>query len=276
MLRCKRILVHAVFLLFTSSVFCLGADTSTGCKVPHYRVGKVWTDTISEYMVDLSVPWKEFTPQQLVCLARSLKRQHPGRTVSAYMFTSYDAARSFTPLGEEYTPQLVAWARELRASYIYDHTKREEYLLLTPDGLDQLPNSPFNTRIDLPTSQESACKLAIQGRCLLAFRSFIYPFDEKNVAATGEVTLSGTIRKDGALSKVTVVNAKADSPDHQSLLLNAAVKNFTSWHFEPAPVDDAVRITYSFELIDAPKWYLKTHVQFRLPDQVKVQTSRAR
>ena len=58
------------------------------------------------------------------------------------------------------------------------------------------------------------------------------------------------------------------------MLAEWAKSNFRSWRFERGNNEDAIRLTYRFEVVDAA---LKDEesVQFRLPSEVRVQISRA-
>jgi hypothetical protein len=144
-----------------------------------------------------------------------------------------------------------------------------------PDGNSQERNSPFNTRIDLPAAGRPACKLEIDERCLLEFHHIYYPEIENATQISGEVTLAGSIRQDGALVGITLVEAKADPPERRSVLVDWAKQNLSTWRFEPAKHKDAVRITYSFAVNDSLPGNTLI-VQFRLPDGVKIETDRTR
>jgi hypothetical protein len=171
------------------------------------------------------------------------------------------------------SPLQVEYASKLHGLYVYNDKKREDYLLIAPDSLER--NSPFNTRIDLPAAGRPACKLEIDERCLLEFHHFYYPEIENAAQISGEVTLAGSIRQDGALDGITLVEAKVDPPERRSVLVDWAKQNLSTWHFEPAKHKDAVRLTYSFTINDSLPGNTLI-VEFRLPDGVKIETDRRR
>jgi hypothetical protein len=243
------------------------------CNVPHYRRVRTLVDTASDVYIDISIRPEDFGPERLICLAGALREKYPGRNVGASIFSSHDAARGYAPSPEE-TEWLRYCQSKLHAHYSYNKEKHEDYLLIRPDGLSREVHSPFTTRIDLPVTGTPACKLAIDARCLLEFQHIEYPSVEGKTKVSGRVTLAGTIRRDGVLSDLAVVDANASPPERKSVLVDWALNNLGTWRFEPAKHKDAVRITYYFDA-DLRLVQQVTEVDFRLPSEVRIETTRS-
>jgi len=163
----------------------------------------------------------------------------------------------------------------LHGLYIYNKEKREDYLVIVPDGRRLEVDSPFNTRIDLPVAGEPGCNLAMKGRCVLEFQDHIDPLVNDRPNASAEVTVAGRIGQNGVPSEVHAVDAKADSPDSQLVFTDRAIRNLRTWRFEPGRHFDDIRITYRFEVTDTTP-SSGGNVQIRLPDEVIIQTGRPR
>jgi hypothetical protein len=121
--------------------------------------------------------------------------------------------------------------------------------------------------------------LLINGRCLLEFEHIYdsriaYPSAVPE-GIKGQVSLSGSIEKNGILKKVAVIDAKADSPEQRSTLADWAARNFRTWRFEPSKHEDDVRLTFYFEITDSPVRD-DDSVQFHLPDEVRIKTMQKR
>ena len=217
---------------------------------------------------------EDFAPEKLICLAEALRRKYPNRNVMAFIFSSREAALGYVP-SIEWVPKSVEYESKSHGVYIYSKEKHEDYLLVVPDALNHEAGSPFDTRIDLPVTGTPVCKLGISGRCLLEFQHIDYPSIDGKKQIAGRVTLYGSIRRDGTLSNFTVVNAKANLPQRESVLVDWTIKNLSTWRFEPGKQEDAMGITYYFEVTDSPLAVTESGVQFRLPSEVRVQTSRA-
>jgi hypothetical protein len=61
------------------------------------------------------------------------------------------------------------------------------------------------------------------------------------------VTVSGVVHRDGKVT-ASVVGERRDSPDP---LARATLENVSSWLVEAAPRQDAVSITFSYEIVPA-------------------------
>jgi len=262
-------------LFAVAVLLSVGVPAFAACDAPHYRVGRRFRDDASGVAFQVSIQLRDFAPERLVCLADALKQKYPGRNVSAFMFSSHDAARCYL-MSSERVSELAKYEPMYHGLYVYDKEKHEEYLIIDPDTLNHAKGPPFATRIDLPVTGVPACKLAINGRCLLAVQHISYYPTGEGQPVSGQVTLVGNILRSGVMSKVAVADARATPPGEQSALASWAMRNFGTWRFEPAERIDAVRITYDFEAAGAGTLGYETNAEFHLPSAVKVWTGYAR
>ncbi len=269
----RRTLNRTAARLFPAIIILFEATRAFGaCNAPRYRIGRVLEDSASDIAIHISIRLEDFAPGKLICLAEALRQRYPGRNVTAFIFSSREAAVGWSPHPIEQTPKSFESDSKFHGCYFYDKEKHEEYLLITPDGHSQQVDSPLNTRMDLPVTGAPACRLAIGGRCLLEFEHIDYPSTEDGTKIFGRVTIAGNIQRDGAVSGLAVVDAKVNPPERQSVLVKWAVHNLGTWRFEPAKHKDRVRIRYDFEVTDSPLVGYEHNVQFRLPDEVKIWT----
>lgn len=252
-------------LALSAAVAACGA-----CVVPQYRVAKESENDKSGAVLRISIRLEDFAPGRLACLAGALREKYPDRDISAAIFSDYNAARNFMPGDQELTPLQLSAKSKLHGSYHYDRTRGENFVFLTPDTHSGSANSPFNTRIDLPLKGPPVCKLAIDGRCLLEFKHIDYPSIGGKTDGSGEVTVTGRIRPNGALSDLKAVETKAQPPAWESALKEFTLRNLQTWRFEPSSHESPLHITYSFSLTDsgAPG---NTGAVFQLPEQVRIQ-----
>ncbi len=258
----------AVFVLLFEAIRAFGA-----CDVPHYRSVRTVEDTPSDVYIDISIRLRDFTPERLICLAGALRQKYPGRNVGVSMFSSLEAAHGYSPTTMDPSPVIVYSQSKLHGHYSYNKDTHEDYLLIMPDAFSRRVNSPSTTRIDLPVAREPACRLAINGRCVLEFEHIDYPFVEGNAQVSGRVTLSGSIGRDGTLSPLIVASAEVSPPQQRSVLVDWARHNLSTWRFEPAKRNDVLRITYDFADTRFPSNGFEDGVQFRLPDEVRIETA---
>ncbi len=256
--------LSAVAVILSEVVCAFGA-----CSAPSYRRGRTWEDDASNIDINISIRPKDFAPERLICLAGALRQKYPERNVVAFMFSSHDAALHYGPSAEQ-TASSMYFQSRLHGYYSYDKEKHEEYLLIMPDARSQEVNSPFTTRIDLPVAGTPACKLAIRGRCLLAFDHMYYPSVQGNAETSGRVTLTGTIRRDGTLFGLAVTDAKSNCSARTPVLVDAAMGNLGTWRFAPAKRQDSVRLTYEFEVAGPPSAGYENGMDLRLPDEVRI------
>jgi hypothetical protein len=249
------------------------------CPPPRYQVERILENNASEVSLHVSIRLEDFAPMRLVCLAETLRQRYPSRNLWAAIFSSSKAAQGFSPGGEK-TPLAMFNESKLHAIYTYNKEERDDHLLLLPDGNNQRVDSLLQTRMDLPLAGVPVCKLAISGRCLLEFQHLVYPSAQYPSTVppngiAGEVSLTGRIERSGVLTNIRLAEARVDSPETQAILVDWAIRNFHTWRFEPAERQSDVRLTYKFELTDAPLDPNQS-VQFRLPDEVRIRMERRR
>ncbi len=265
--------VIRTFLLAVCLVVGLKAVVYADCSIPHYRVGKIVESTDSTLLITISVGPSGFAPTRLICLAQHLKHKYPHRDlITAFFFESHEAAVNYSPGTLDLGPKAVQYQSQMHASYYFNAGKHEEYLLLMPDPFVHDPESPFNTRIDLPFSGAAACTLQVTNRCLLTFRHILYPWQEGKAEVSGSVTVTGIINRAGRIMRLAVAEARVDPRRERKVLVDATVNNVKTWHFEASNQRTRIRITYSFELADSPSLKYKTEVQFALPQRVIIKT----
>ncbi len=264
-----------VALLSAVFVFFMACPAGGACVAPRYRVGRVLENAAADVSLQISIRLEDFAPERLVCLAGALRQKYPDRSVWVAMFSAHDAAQEYSPQTIEVTRLTIYDASKLHGFFVYDKEKRDDYLLIVPDGRRLEMDSPFNTRINLPVAGEPACGLAMKGRCLLEFQDYIDPLVSDKASASGDVTVAGRIGRNGVPSELRAVDAKADSPDGRSVFTDRAIQNLRTWRFEPGGHVDDIRIRYHFEVTDTPPPGAG-NVQIRPPDEVIIQTGRTR
>jgi hypothetical protein len=246
------------------------------CAAPHYRIERTLADNASGALIHVSIRLEDFVPEKLICLARALREKYPGRDLMARVFSSRDAALGYTSSTE--TPGHVQYESKLHAVYFYQQHPHKDYVVILPDGNDRGVDD-FDTLVELPAKGVPTCKLAVNGRCLLEFQHIYYPDsedrkyypgseDRKEIA--GRVNISGSIRRDGVVSDLVVVDAKVDPPQRQSVLVDSAMHNLSTWRFQPAKHQDGIRITYDFAVTNSPLVGYEHDVEFQLPKEVRI------
>ena len=263
---------HAAELLFAALAALSGPRPALGaCDPPQYRVARTLSNTQSQVYLAISIQLQDFAPQRLVCLAATLKKAYPGRDVVVSIYSSPEAAERGEPDIPDRPQFLSDYEYKLHSFYSYDRKTHKEYLLIAPDGYKH--NDPLlTTRIDLPAVGLPVCKIEFNGRCLLEFEQMDYPGHlYHGPPASGQVTVRGNIQRDGAVSGVAAVSAKAPSVKLRSLLVRLAVKNLRSWRFEPGKRMDSVHIKYDFDTHRDPTTLRHgTQVRFHLPSEVSI------
>jgi hypothetical protein len=251
-------------MMFSMLIPSYGRALSTDS--PAYKIAKVRTDA-SGITLNVSVRDEDLAPTKLISLARVLREKY--KHVRVYIFTSWDAALNFVPLGVEYSAQQVAWASKLHAFYSYGEEGQKELLLLTPDGLDQQIDSPINTRLDLSSEVKPRCKLEIKERCVLQF-------DHISVSPelVGSVTLTACLNRDGRISKV-IVRARDNSRGGGAQLADWAVGNLRSWRVEPGKRSETISLVYSVDQVETPLKH-GIDVQFMLPERITIHVNSPR
>ena len=166
---------------------------AAACKdVPTYTVGPFGSDSGADVTRALAVRPVEFTRTRLACLAAALKDKYrDSESINARIFDAKDAAASYSgPSLVEDTPAHRAIMRHMHAIYHYDRGSGEEYILITPIGMDR--DGPFDMRLDLPFSAGTTCHYNLRDRCVIALQQPSYPDDAAKKGVSAEALLAGT------------------------------------------------------------------------------------
>jgi TonB family protein len=246
-------------LTLVGVAFCTSAFPQ--CRAPKFKVGEVWEDSSTAVFEAVSIPLPDFAPTKLMCLAQSFKRRYgEKRDIDILIFSSREAAKAYSStLGPaDYAPprnkkEATRLSRifsrgQLHGLYSYKHEEGQEYVELTPFG-DDRGGGPYDTRIDISAGQPPRCRLAIEGRCVLALDEPRYPEAALTKSVSGDISLSATISGKGGVTSIRVTKPTAISPEDAQILADAAVQNFRAWKFAGKPGRDVVQITYSY-LVD--------------------------
>jgi len=214
------------------------------CVVPHYR--KIGNLKLSWGTTRISIPQREFTLGNVICLVQKLKDEHPGwNSVSLLMFSSYQDAKDFAEHGVEDVPVAKKLAAtKLRAMYYYNNKENKDHLIVLPFGNDT--PTAYATIINFPVKEAPRCVIEIKHRCLFASQQFVYPEDALIRRTSGAVELVGDIDVEGRITNASVRKAEVTPKEEESLLSQDALKNFESWQLDPGGGPTSVTITYSY------------------------------
>jgi len=251
-------------------VFCIASSAAACDKPPRYVVGPFGWDNGKDVVVALAIQPADFTRNQLICLSEALKRRYPDyHAIDALIFDSKEAAMAYSgPQLVEDIPAHRAIVRRMHAIYHYDRRRGEESIVITPLGMER--NGPFDMQIDLPAAGQVACKYNIRDRCLVALQDFEYPAAALTEGATGTVTLSARVGRDGAFSDVSVVRAAISETRWRQALTSSAVANLRTWRVEPGPREHRIRITFSYESDTSSLRRGEFEVTLSLPEAVVI------
>jgi TonB family protein len=189
-------------------------------------------------------------------------------------FSSVLAARQFhgIPVESGYPPKWQEWARDLHAMYSVDADKREESLEILPMGSETPP--ALRTTIRIPHIGPFHCGIQVTGRCAIAIMERItYPESALKAGATGQVTLSSTITRDGQLTRTRVMVKRFRSTREESVLLNAARQDLNTWKFDASEHNDTIQVTYSFQIDRSLSHGATPQVEWNSPGQVTVRAA---
>jgi hypothetical protein len=255
------------------AVTCISLTLATGafaqCHVPDYLQGATLSDSKSEVITNISIDLEDFTPNRLVCLARSLKERYRGRSsIDIGIFSSQAAATYLRQPALPLEPQAEDYEmfKQMHASYLFRPDIHDDYILLMPDPMIDAPGAAINTKIDLSAAIVPACKLQINNRCLLAFDHIDPPRDE----TSGSVTLIAEIERVGSVSGIHVVDVSKNGSWARKSLADFALQNLKTWRFESSQSKNDIRIVYSLERVMTPLEH-GINVQFMLPDSITIQ-----
>jgi TonB family protein len=161
------------------------------------------------------------------------------------------------------------WAEQLHAVYSVDADKHTEQLEVYPVGFGSDYAESLSTTIDVPFSLKPPCRLEMAGRCLIAvLTQTAYPQEALLARAGGSIVLTGTIKRDGAVAGLRVVNTDIKPEVEEESLAKAALQNLEKWQFDAADRDDPLRITYSYAIETSLSPGTPAQVDWDLPNQV--------
>lgn len=239
------------------------------CHAPHFRLGKDFSSKDdADGSLWISIGSRDFTVNKLTCLVQDLRKHHPNWTdAGVFIFGSHEAAKYFQPPVEGYPPKWPEWAKQFRALYSYNVTRHEEYLTLLPLGYGTPP--ALSTRIDLPFTKAPHCKMEMNGRCLIAVPGEpAYPEESLKARLTGEIVLTGIIRRNGKVTGVRVAEGEASSGGEKNLLMETSIRNLRSWQFDPAPRDVSFNVAFVYAINPNPS--TGSWVKWDLPAQLTI------
>jgi hypothetical protein len=256
---------------FVLAIVAPGAARAA-CVAPAYQVGFVLTNSSSEAFLHISIRPQDFAPGRLVCLAQALKSRYRNRkAIDVLIFSSPIAAKYYRPYEIERDGPITSPTtegrfhdRDLHAAYTYDRDTRVEYIDLKPWGsiVDLTPD----TRIPLPLDAAPHCKQEVNGRCLLILGEMHFPW-QLGEQASGAVTVTGRIKRNGTVADLQVVDPSGSSGESRAAFVNDALQNLKTWRFEEASHEDALHITYVWR-IDTSLQPTYQETDLTLPTQV--------
>jgi len=231
-------LVHVLcFVLITAT------QIAAECRVPGYREVFTFPNSPTEQIMNISMPLQEFTRTNLVCLAGHFEKLYPGRSVILVnMFISkWAARRSLGILPQEASPVAERALAQMHAQYSFDSSRRE-------NCIEIIPVAGYRTRINLPVADAPRCRLEAEGRCIVALDRPSYPLVAYAEKVSGTVALQATVSRAGTVRNIRVVKVGTEVSSVSPVLVRAAIRNLSTWHFEPAPKQDPLKVTYSYEI----------------------------
>src|SRR5206468_65907 len=110
--------------------------------------------------------------------------------------------------------------------------KPEEYMAILPYGWRT--DVSDSTKIDLPLVGAPHCRFEMKGRCLFALNHPEYPYQALKMQASGTVTLAATITRAGKTASVRIEGTSLTPGASERLLIDAAIRNLSSWQLEPS------------------------------------------
>lgn len=249
------------YCLLIGCLAVLGAD----CRLTDFHIAQAYGNLLC-----VSVAPRDLTVRTLTCLARTLKRQREAdKGFVVLFFSSREAAERFLPPVEGHSP---GWSKQLRALYSFDPDKPEESLMITPMGYVMSPS--LVTTLDLSSTAVPHCQLELQGRCVMeATANITYPQAALNARASGMITVTGTIKRDGGISDARVAHADVNPGQEERDLADAALLDLRAWRFDAGEHDDPIRITYSYSIDTSLPHGGAAMVRWSPPDQVRIRAN---
>lgn len=266
-------------LRWTILICCLTVVTANSatarCAAVSYKVGQIISDSPNEALLTISIDPRDLAPPQLICLAEALRRRYQNRqTINIFIFSSFIAAKYYTPVDvDRDEPSNINktkshfHARDLHAIYTFEAMTGEEYVDLKPEGFESPSSSDM--RFKLPATTIPHCRNELSGRCVLIMQSLRYPIEALRSRSSGTVTLTGTIERDGKITRVKAVDATTVPSNGVDAFVREAIGNIATWRLEAASHKDTFRTTYSY-ILDSSVPRLEVGVQFGLPNLITI------
>ncbi|HEX3821082.1 MAG TPA: energy transducer TonB [Candidatus Sulfotelmatobacter sp.] len=220
-------------------------------------------------LVRITIRPNDFTLKNLVCLAQTLKQRYPDwENINVLIFTSRDAAKHFAAGPRvELSAAADKAQRELHAMYEFNRNETVDQLSILPLGYRT--DSSDATVIKLPLVGDLHCRYEVRTRCLIGTDNLQYPYESLKAGATGKITFTGTIARDGRIVALQASGATVSPSAEKTVLQDAARRNLSSWRFEPSNVEDPIRITFEY-MTDRLLGHNLTDISFQLPNQVTI------
>ena len=256
--------MRAVF--FVCTLYALASHAHAQCRPSHYNIeGNLKAENA---VMRISIHPSDLTVNNLICIAQTLEQQHPTwESASINFFPSREAAKNFTPGGMDLPPSVEKARKQLRATYVLNRGKHEEYLEILPFG--SLTHPSRSTRINLPVKGTPHCRFEVLGRCLMALEYLDFPDEALKDFEAGKVTLQGQVTPLGKITNILVLQANVSQNHEGKLLIGAAEHNLASWQLEPRKRRDVIRITYSY-IIDRSLGQFLMDTDFDLPNEIVI------
>ena len=277
---CTRVLAILIFCLTNIAAYPAWAR----CSAPQFNQGQIWENSRTSVFMSISIRLPDFAPARLLCLAQSLKQSYADRnSISVLIFSSPDAAARYTPNPPDREPAVNPalqrlenpnfWRSQLHGYYSYDAARKEEYVEIRPFGSD-VGGGPYDTRIVPSQAEQTHCTLQVSGRCLLAVDRVQYPHAALYGHVAGEVAISGVIRKDGSTSELHVQQTSNGPVQASKLLVDQAIRNIRSWHFEAQAHITPILVTYLYQIDPAlpisEPYHEQVEVIMSLPNRIVI------
>jgi len=242
-----------------------GSPDSTACGLAEVHIGRDYGSALS-----VGVAPSDLTIEKLTCLGRSLMRERRLPSISVMFFTSNKASDSFCLPIIDYPSCTEEGGQSLHATYSFDpRDEPQEDLWIWPRGW----GGDFSS-VDLSGAAPHRRKLELQNRCImLAATSVTYPQEALKTKASGTITLTGTIGRDGKIKGIRVAEARVTPSQAMASLVNAARRDLRTWRLEAADHDDPLRVTYSYVIDSSLPRGGEPITRWDPPNQVEVRAN---
>lgn len=244
--------------LFISALTISARVFVAECTVPMFQPGRVLVKVEQTLELSISVRTEDIAPTRLECLINSFRKEYSGfKRLKVFVFTDPDAAKYYSGairVGDMRAPHSVNEARiqdpgwianKLHAIYSFNAQTHQNSLRLKPTGSDL--NKPEDTVLNLPLTHLNTCRVLLKNRCALAMDPIEYPEFAKLSQASGQVTATGIVKKNGAITNITVVNSASSIVGAETGFEAAVVKHLQTWHVDEGS-EESFQIVVSFKI----------------------------